>query len=186
MNADGTDVRTLAESLNAVGVPSWSPDASSIAVAANQGQGPRLFRVPIDGGTPVQLADELATHPVWSPDGRLIVYSGPNISLQTVLKAVGADGQAIALPPLTVRILGERYRFTPDGKGLVLMRGDWKDQQFYMIDLATGQERRLSNVKSGFTTRSFDISPDGTQIVFDRVHENADLVLIDLKPSSPR
>jgi Tol biopolymer transport system component len=66
------------------------------------------------------------------------------------------------------------------------MRGDWKDQQFYMIDLATGQERRLSNVKSGFTTRSFDISPDGTQIVFDRVHENADLVLIDLKPSSPR
>jgi hypothetical protein len=34
--------------------------------------------------------------------------------------------------------------------------------------------------------RSFDISPDGKQIVFDRVHENADLVLIDLKPSSPR
>jgi Tol biopolymer transport system component len=186
MNADGTDVRTLAESLNTTGVPSWSPDARSIVVAANQGEGPRLFRVPIDGGAPIQLVNEMATHPVWSPDGRLIVYSGPNISLQAPLKAVSSDGQPVALPPLAVRIAGERYRFTPDGKGLVFMRGDWKDQQFHVIDLETGQERRLSNLKSGFTMRSFDVSPDGTQIVFDRVHENADLVLIDLKQPSPR
>ena len=34
--------------------------------------------------------------------------------------------------------------------------------------------------------RSFDISPDGKQIVFDRVRENADLVLIDVKQASPR
>ena len=186
MNGDGTDVRTLAESLNVSGVPSWSPDARSIVVAANQGSGPRLFKVPVDGGAPVQLVDEMATHPVWSPDGRLIVYSGPNISLQALLKAISPDGQPVALPPLSVRILGERYRFTPDSKGLVFMRGDWQDQQFHVIDLETGQERRLSNLKPSFTLRSFDVSPDGTQIVFDRVRENADLVLIDLKQPPPR
>jgi Tol biopolymer transport system component len=186
MNADATDVRTLAESLNATGVPSWSPDARSIVVAANQGEGPRLFRVPIDGGAPIQLADEMATHPVWSPDGHLIVYSGPNISLQAPLKAVSPDGRPMALPPVTVRILGERYRFTPDGKGLVFMRGDWQNQQFHLIDLATGRERRLSNLKPGFTMRSFDVSPDGKQIVFDRVRENADLVLIDVRQQLPR
>jgi hypothetical protein len=63
---------------------------------------------------------------------------------------------------------------------------DWQDQQFHVIDLETVQERRLSNLKPGFTLRSFDVSPDGTQIVFDRVRENADLVLIDLKQPSPR
>jgi hypothetical protein len=29
--------------------------------------------------------------------------------------------------------------------------------------------------------RSFDVSPDGKQILFDRISENADIVLIDLK-----
>jgi len=28
--------------------------------------------------------------------------------------------------------------------------------------------------------RTFDITPDGKQIVFDRVRENSDIVLIDL------
>jgi hypothetical protein len=30
--------------------------------------------------------------------------------------------------------------------------------------------------------RAFDITPDGKQIVFDRVRENSDIVLIDLPP----
>jgi Mrp family chromosome partitioning ATPase len=34
------------------------------------------------------------------------------------------------------------------------------------------------------TPKGPDISPDGKQIVFDRVQENADVVLIDLPPSA--
>jgi hypothetical protein len=33
--------------------------------------------------------------------------------------------------------------------------------------------------------RNFDIAPDGSHIVFDRVQENSDVVLIDLPPRSP-
>jgi len=29
--------------------------------------------------------------------------------------------------------------------------------------------------------RTFDVSPDGKQIVFDRLRDNSDIVLIDLK-----
>ena len=84
--------------------------------------------------------------------------------------------------------MGEGYRFVRDGKGLVLVRGEWKAQQFFLLDLETFQERLLSNLKPGFSMRSFDVSPDGKHILFDRIRDNSDIVLIDLKRSvsSPR
>jgi hypothetical protein len=32
------------------------------------------------------------------------------------------------------------------------------------------------------STRTFDITPDGSQITFDRLKDNSDIVLIDLNP----
>jgi Tol biopolymer transport system component len=48
------------------------------------------------------------------------------------------------------------------------------------VDLETGRARQLTNLKSGFSNRGFDISRDGQRIVFDRVRENSDIVLIEL------
>ena len=48
------------------------------------------------------------------------------------------------------------------------------------MDLETGQKRQLTDLKPGFTTQGFDISPDGKQIMFDRLRNNTDLVLINL------
>jgi Tol biopolymer transport system component len=181
MNADGTGVHTLAESLDVIGVPSWSPDGKWIVVTGEQSQEPRLFKVPVEGGAPVRLVNEMASNPVWSPDGTRILYSGVAISAFVPLKAVSPEGKSLPFPDVRVRVAGERYRFLPDGKGLVFMRGDWKKQDFFLLDLGNGHERRLSNLVPGFSIRSFDISPDGKQIVFDRVRDNSDIVLIDLK-----
>ncbi len=51
-----------------------------------------------------------------------------------------------------------------------------------MLDLATQQLRQLTKLRPGFDTKSFDISLDGKQILFDRYRENSDIVLIDLPP----
>jgi Tol biopolymer transport system component len=48
-----------------------------------------------------------------------------------------------------------------------------------LVDLETGKERQLTNLKPGYELKSFDVSPDGRQIVFDRVRENSDIVLIE-------
>ena len=74
MNSDGTDVNELAPSLNFRGTPSWSPKGEWVAVAADQGKGARLFKIPLDGGPATQLGDEAGTNPVWSPDGRRVVF----------------------------------------------------------------------------------------------------------------
>jgi Tol biopolymer transport system component len=44
--------------------------------------------------------------------------------------------------------------------------------------MKTRQVARLTDEGS----RTFDITPDGKRIVFDRVRQNSDIVLIDLPP----
>jgi hypothetical protein len=41
-------------------------------------------------------------------------------------------------------------------------------------------------LSSSAATQSFDVTADGKQIVFDRVRENSDVVLIDLHDEAPR
>jgi len=75
------------------------------------------------------------------------------------------------------------YRFLPDGSGLVyLPRIQGLD--FWRLNLATGNSRQLTKLGNQGTLRTFDVTPDGKFIVFDRSKQNSDVVLIDLpRPS---
>src|SRR5215831_10568160 len=180
MNADGANVRPLAASLDVRDAPSWSPDGKFIAVAADEGDGSRLFKVPVDGAAPVRLVDELSRLPVWSPDGRLILYAAPSPGATNAVKAVTPEKQPHPLPELWILRGGDRYRFLPGGRQVVALLGDYLRQNFWIVDLDTGRRRQLTNLKPGYSIRSFDVAPDGRQIIFDRVRQNSDIVLIDL------
>jgi serine/threonine protein kinase len=179
MSGDGTNVRSIAESLDVRNAPSWSPDGKWIAVTATEGNGNRIFKVPVDGGAPVRLLDDISANPIWSPDGRFILYSGPQVGVMLPVRAVTPDGAPFPLPDLQVRAFAERYRVLPNGKGIVLLQGPFREQDFWLCDLTTGKLRQLTKLRPGDSIRSFDISPDGKQILFDRFRENSDIVLID-------
>jgi hypothetical protein len=53
-------------------------------------------------------------------------------------------------------------------------------ENFWLVDLVTKKSRQLANFDSRLM-RTFDMTPDGKQIVFDRLRENSDIVLIDLR-----
>ena len=182
MASDGTDARPIAESLAVSDVPSWSPDGKWIAVAAKEEKAHPLFKVPVDGGAPVRLVEGLNFDPVWSPDDRLILYS-EGLGASHRLRAVTPDKQPFPLPEILVPYAGNRYRFMPGGKAAVIqLRGPSDQQEFWFLDLATGRLRQLTNLRPGFVMNSFDVSPDGKQILFDRYRQNSDVVLIDLPP----
>jgi hypothetical protein len=62
----------------------------------------------------------------------------------------------------------------------VYAQGPFPAQDFWLLDLTTKRSRQLSRFNNSAATRSFDVTADGKQIVFDRVRENSDIVLIDL------
>ncbi len=60
MSADGTNVQTLAPSIEIQGAPrsgraDWSPDGSWIVAGGVDADGPALFRIPANGGDPVRI-----------------------------------------------------------------------------------------------------------------------------------
>jgi len=178
--SDGTDAHSIAGTLDVRDTPSWSPDGKWIVVTAREEQTMALYKVPTDGGPPVRLVEGTVSDPVWSPDGSFIVYSEGQGAAVVRLRAMGSDGRAVPMPEVAVVYTHNRYRFLPDGKGLVVLQGSFARQNFSLLDLATGRLRPLTDLRPLFEIASFDVSPDGKRILFDRFRKNSDIVLIDL------
>jgi Tol biopolymer transport system component len=182
MDDDGTNLRALTESMELHGAPAWAPDGASIIVAAYHDGAPKLFRVSMDGRTAGPLVLEHSIDPVWSPDGQFLAYSGPDVGTTFQVKTVTADGRPYPVPNLRLTRGARRLAFLPGRRALVVLRGEIEHKNFWLIDLETGTERQLTNFGLDFTIRDFDLSSDGQEIVFDRVRENSDIVLIDRRP----
>jgi len=182
MNSDGTGVSELAASLNVRGAPSWPPAGEWLTVPADQGRGAGLFKVPLDGGPPIQLVYEPVMNPVWSPDGQFLVYAGIEVGTRFSLKAATADGKPHRTPEITLSRGSSRFSFLPGRPVLVVLEGEFWHKNFWSIDLVTGQRRQLTNIDKEFLIGDFDISPDGKEIIFGRLKENSNVVLIDFPP----
>jgi Tol biopolymer transport system component len=178
-NADGSNARIVTQSLELQGAPAWAPDGQSITVAAIVDGAPRLFNVPLDGRAPSVFVTEHASEPVWSPDGRFVLYSGPDVGTTFTVKAAAADGSPYPLPPLTLSRGERRLSFLPGGQELVVLRGEIGHKDLWLIDLKTGAERQLTHFTREFSVRDFDISPDGRDVILEQVHEASDIVLIE-------
>jgi Tol biopolymer transport system component/DNA-binding winged helix-turn-helix (wHTH) protein len=180
MQADGTNARIVTDSLDLQGDPAWAPDGQSITSAADDHGAPHLFRVPIDGRSPAPFVREYSIDPAWAPDGGFVVYSGPDIGTTFSVKAVTAEAAPHPLPALTLTRGARHMAFLPGGRALVLLRGEIQHKDLWLIDLETGAERQLTNLAPEFDIRDFDISPDGREVVLERVQERSNVVLLDL------
>ena len=183
MSADGTNAQPLGptievEGASGQGAVDWSPDGEWVVSGGRDAQGPGLFKISVQGGETMRLVAGQAVNPVWSPDGKLIVYAGRSVVGQVAILGVRPDsGASVELPPVLVRPGG--YRFLRDGSGLVYL--PWiQGLDFWLLDFATKQSRQLTRFSNQGALRTFDITPDGKYIVFDRSRQNANIVLIDL------
>jgi Tol biopolymer transport system component len=180
MQADGTNARIVTDSLDLQGAPAWAPDGQSITSAADDQGVPRLFRVPVDGRSPALFVHEYSVDPVWAPDGRFVIYSGPDIGTTFSVKAVTTEAVARSLPALTLTRGARRLTFLHGGRALVFLRGEIQHKDLWLIDMETGTEQQLTHLAPDFHVRDFDISPDGREVVLERVQERSDVALLDL------
>ena len=180
MEGDGSGLRALGANLQVTGAPAWSPDGTSIVIAATQGQDTRLFKVPVDGMPATPLAADYSRDAAWSPDGTFLVYNGADVGPTFPVKALSADGRPRDMPDLVLPRGTRRLVFVPGRNALVVLKGAAHDRDFWLVDLDTGHERRLSAFGSGFAVGDFDVSADGRDIIFDQLREESDVVQIDL------
>ena len=185
MSADGTNSRTLAESIDIQGVigqgaADWSPDGTRIVASGRDAQGPGLFVMPVDGGEPTRLVATEAYNPVWSPKGDLIVYAAGfgGAGGRHVLRGVKPDGTPVRMPDVSVRV-GGAHRFLRSGMGLVYLP-NIESKDLWLLDLTTNKSRQLTNLSDRGFLNTFDVTPDGKYLVFDRTRQNSDVVRIDL------
>jgi Tol biopolymer transport system component len=179
MDSDGSQVRVLADSLALRGNPAWAPDGQSVVSAVIRDGEPRLTRIFLNGDSPLPLVSEYSIDPVWSPDGRFVVYSGADVGTTFPLRAAAADGRPYPLPSVMLTRGARRVVFFRDSQTVVILGGEIVHKNFSLLDLRTGTQHVIAELPADFVLREFDVSANGSEIVFDRVQVNSDLALIE-------
>ena len=183
MDVDGGDVRSVAESIEIKGTVDWSPDGQWIVTFGERlkdgAMQSGLFKIPATGtGDPLELVKDTGSDPVWEKD--VILYGGKDVGGLSPLNAVRPNGDPVNLPATIMNSVTGNHRFLPDGSGVVFVRGALRAPEFWLLDLTTMASRQLTRISDGSLgdVRFFDLSADGKEIIFDRVEENSDIVLI--------
>jgi Tol biopolymer transport system component len=179
MNADGTERRVVTDALQLRGAPAWAHDGESVVSGAMVNGTDQLVRIALDG-TMTPVTQEFAIDPVSSPSGDFVVYSAADIGTEFPVKATTLDGRAHSIPALTLTRGARRLRFVDGGRSLLTMRGDIRHKDLWVVDLATGKDRQMTQLPADFIIRDFDVSGDGSEILLERVEDHSDIVLIEL------
>ena len=150
--------------------PRFSPDGSRLAMAAQIGGEPmQVWVQDLGRGTFTRLTLEgEGWWPVWTPDGRHIVFPTRRVSSSVVdLAWIEADGSGPA-KPLTHNELSEQpTTWTPDGRTLIFHRNDHPETAWDVmaLELGEGGEPRVL-LGSRFYEMLADLSPDGHWLAY--------------------
>jgi serine/threonine protein kinase/Tol biopolymer transport system component len=173
VDADGRNLTQLTVGTGEV-EPSCTPDGWVIYTSSPPNE-PRLFKVPIGGGPPLQLTDQPSQSPKVSPDGKLIAFRHKDASANRwSIAIIPCEGG----PPLRIPAIAPTPNFgwSPDGRALDYIVSRKGVSNIWSQPIDGGPPRQVTNFDS-LTMWGFDWSRDGT-LVCSRGFETSDLVLI--------
>jgi Tol biopolymer transport system component len=179
MGSDGSRIRLLSDSLVLTGAPAWVPDGRAITAGVEENGVPRLVHVPLDGAAPTPMLSAYSIDPTWSPDGRFVVYSGPDVGTKFTVNAITAENAVYPLPALTLTRGARHLALLPGGRRLVFLQGEMQHKNLWVLDLDSGTTQQLSHIPADFDVRDFDISPDGREAILERAQARTNIVAID-------
>ncbi len=185
MNADGSQPRQLTRG-NLDVHPVASPDSRWVVYASFQGWSPgiggrpMIWRVPIDGGEPIQVTKDINSLPAVSPDGKLIAcayflfdkpQSTPKIA---VYPFEGGPATKVFDRPAGS---DDKVYWSPDGKSLEYIVTQSDVSNIWRQPLQGEEPAPITRFRAD---RLFFLSPspNGKRLVLGRGKELTELVLI--------
>jgi len=142
--------------------PSWSPDGRTLAYASSGQGGTGLHIVAADGSADRALGIGL-DDATWSPDGSLIVGTGPIAGEETrrTLVVVRTDGSGVRVvatnatgpffaPDFTFAPVGSPV-WSPDGAAIAYVGADASGVHVYRVDADGQHARQLTSAAASDT-----------------------------------
>jgi DNA-binding winged helix-turn-helix (wHTH) protein/Tol biopolymer transport system component len=178
---DGTRVTQLANS-NVIS-PACSPDGKS-AFYVNVEQPQKIWRVPVEGGTPFEIArilgDRIVDRLSVSPDGKFLAYP---YSQSTNTQAAGwnlavipaGGGPPVATFKLSAEIRNPRW--SPDGRGVEYLLTRDAVTNLWEQRLSGGKPKQLTNFTTGHMF-DFNWSADRSRLFLTRGSMSSNVILL--------
>jgi Tol biopolymer transport system component len=181
----------------------WSPDGKAIFYRRWNESGSRILVRTLEDGQETELlrgdaSALLCPHFALSPDGRQLAFGSPWFpgkgvtALNVILTAGGKPrilfkeqgGQELAASGMNIR--GQGLEWTPDGRYVLFLRGDYTRKEFWRVAAEGGEPERLGLELASAPPPEFCLHPDGRRIAYNRLQlKPADRELWVLKDFLP-
>jgi Tol biopolymer transport system component len=160
--------------------PRVTPDARWVVYQCGEIE-PRLWKVPADGGEPVQVTETRALGPAVSPDGKLIAYHHLDPDVDKSRWRIGvvssAGGRRLKWFDLSPTVTQRLVRWSPDGQSIAYVNSPGGLSDIWLQPLDGSPSRRRTAFKAE-QILAFDWSRDGRSLALVRGVETSGVVLI--------
>jgi Tol biopolymer transport system component len=142
-----------------------------------------VFKLPLNGGRPVQFSDRTAFSPPFpSMDGRHVAFATPSKDGKVVLAVLSAENGALeaqpAIPP-TLDQAAHSAGWAPDNRSMDLSDIRTGTPNIWSLPvLGNGPERQLTHFTSG-QVWAFHSTRDGKSVAYARGNNQSDVVLFN-------
>ncbi len=158
----GQDTPAVAEA-GSFNYPRLSPDGRRVALTI-EGDGPDLWVMDLATGARTRLTRSpvIDQAPIWTPDGRAVIYQSENKAFDIYARAADASDTAVLL--YTTRFDKYPYSLTPDGRVLMLME-DSLAERILVVPLDDTSKAR-TYAAGPYNQESPTLSRDGRWLAF--------------------
>jgi Tol biopolymer transport system component/DNA-binding winged helix-turn-helix (wHTH) protein len=179
IDPDGGDLRQLTFGEGSEVDSTISPDGKNVVFGSYLGKvdPPRaaLFRIPSEGGEPVQVSSTECATPSYSPDGSMISCIAAKSEAVIVSASDGSEIKRFQLPSNATTNFGTGW--APDGTGLALIINEKEASNIWIYPIKGGKPHRLTSFTSGMIFR-FAFAPQTPRLYVARGYPIQDAVLI--------